>query len=312
MAPLGHGHGASLASRGLRRIALFVAARIGYKPAGGGAPRLRVVDAARTHLPPPRSTGAPSRATHRRRAPAADVRARDRRFGVPVIIGFILTRPLPRLDGVVAQWPLVVQAVWTICCGSNSRCTGRIGCCTEVPLFWRFHKIHHSSQRLDWIAGARVHPFDRGIGVGSRGRARVPARRAPDPIRRLRRGPGRRRGLVARQRAVAVAPAGRVVATTEFHHWHHSLGDDARDANFAAFLPIFDVIFGTYHMPPDARPERYGVWDHVPHGWWAQLKDPVPQPRDQRRRASGILRHAPGALLKAAPQPMVIVDDVRR
>ena len=27
-------------------------------------------------------------------------------------------------------------------------------------------------------------------------------------------------------------------------------------------------------MPPDARPERYGVWDHVPHGWWAQLKDP--------------------------------------
>ena len=69
-------------------------------------------------------------------------------------------------------------------------------------------------------------------------------------------------------------PLGRVVSTTEFHHWHHSLGDDARDANYAAFLPIFDVMFGTYHMPPDARPERYGVWDHVPHGWWAQLKDP--------------------------------------
>jgi len=82
-------------------------------------------------------------------------------------------------------------------------------------------------------------------------------------------------------------PLGPVVATTEFHHWHHSLGDDARDANYAAFLPVFDVIFGTYHMPADARPERYGVWDHVPYGWWAQLKDPFRKRSTAPTRARG-------------------------
>jgi hypothetical protein len=28
----------------------------------------------------------------------------------------------------------------------------------QVDLFWRFHAVHHSSTRLDWISGARLHP----------------------------------------------------------------------------------------------------------------------------------------------------------
>jgi len=30
----------------------------------------------------------------------------------------------------------------------------------QVPLFWRFHAVHHSSARLDWISAARSHPVD--------------------------------------------------------------------------------------------------------------------------------------------------------
>jgi sterol desaturase/sphingolipid hydroxylase (fatty acid hydroxylase superfamily) len=254
-------------------IALFVAARIGYKPAGGmlfGFALLTPLERLfRRHDQPVRRPGLRTDVVHLLLTSALATAASV----VPVVIGFIITRPLPRLDGVVAQWPLGVQAVWAILWIELAVYWAH-RLLHEVPLFWRFHKIHHSSQRLDWIAGARVHPFDRGIGVAV---AVVPAFLLG--VRPIQFG-----AVAAIQGVVAVLlhanvrwrfrPLARVVATTEFHHWHHSLGDDARDANYAAFLPIFDIIFGTYHMPADARPERYGVWDHVPHGWWAQLKDP--------------------------------------
>ena len=30
----------------------------------------------------------------------------------------------------------------------------------EVPFLWRFHRIHHSTEHLDWVSGFRVHPLD--------------------------------------------------------------------------------------------------------------------------------------------------------
>ncbi|MEO8695900.1 MAG: sterol desaturase family protein [Acidimicrobiales bacterium] len=258
---------------GVFAIALFIAARIGYKPAGavlfGFALLTPLERTFRRHDQPVRRPGLRTDVVHLLLTSALATAASV----LPVIVGFIVTRPLPRLDVVVARWPLVAQATWTLFWIELAVYWAH-RLLHRVPLFWRFHKIHHSSTRLDWIAGARVHPFDRAIGVGI---AVVPA--FVLGVRPVQFG-----AFAAVQGVVAVLlhanvrwrlrPLGRVVATTEFHHWHHSLGDDARDANYAAFLPVFDIAFGTYHMPGDARPERYGVWDHVPHGWWAQLKDP--------------------------------------
>ena len=30
----------------------------------------------------------------------------------------------------------------------------------SVPWLWRFHKVHHSIQEMDWLAAARLHPVD--------------------------------------------------------------------------------------------------------------------------------------------------------
>ena len=145
-------------------VALFVAARVGYKPAGGVlfgfvllTPLERIF---RRHDQPVRRPGLRTDVVHllltSTLATVASV--------VPLIAGFLVTRPLPRLDGVVAQWPLAAQAVWAIFWIELAVYWAH-RLLHRVPLFWRFHKIHHSSARLDWIAGARVHPFDRGIGV---------------------------------------------------------------------------------------------------------------------------------------------------
>ena len=50
---------------------------------------------------------------------------------------------------------------------------------------------------------------------------------------------------------VPVGPLRFVVATPRFHHRHHQRGGAV--ANFASFLPLIDVLFGSYSDEPDAR-----------------------------------------------------------
>jgi lathosterol oxidase len=64
-----------------------------------------------------------------------------------------------------------------------------------------------------------------------------------------------------------------LVATPEFHHWHHA-GAPA-DKNFAVHLPLLDWMFGTAWLP-GRFPTRYGIAGNpVPEGWWRQLRWPL-------------------------------------
>jgi sterol desaturase/sphingolipid hydroxylase (fatty acid hydroxylase superfamily) len=63
--------------------------------------------------------------------------------------------------------------------------------------------------------------------------------------------------------------------TPDYHHWHHSNHPEARNRNYAAFLPVFDRLFGTYWQPADRRPTVYGIDEPTPPGWWAQVREPL-------------------------------------
>ena len=47
--------------------------------------------------------------------------------------------------------------------------------------------------------------------------------------------------------------------TPHFHHWHLAADAEAIDKNYAANLPVLDMIFGTYVDNAGRWPERYGV-----------------------------------------------------
>jgi len=66
----------------------------------------------------------------------------------------------------------------------------------------------------------------------------------------------------------------RIVITPEFHHWHHANETDAINSNYSVFLPLWDIVFGTWYMPPDRRPQQYGVDEAVPVGLAPQLAYP--------------------------------------
>ena len=151
-----------------------------------------------------------------------------------------------------------------------------------VPLFWRFHSVHHSTKHLDWISGFRAHPFD-GIFI------------APAIILFIAAGVDNTvtGGLAVLQFFVGLGahlnvrfklrPLWPVVVTPEFHHWHHELSHEAHHSNYSTFLPLWDIVFGTYRMPKDQRPQRYGIPGPMPDGIAQQLMFPLRGARNDWR-----------------------------
>lgn len=144
----------------------------------------------------------------------------------------------------------------------------------EVPALWRFHQIHHSSEEMDWLAGSRLHIVDI---VVTRAFAFIPLY------------------IIGFSRAAIVAYLAwasfhavlihanvrfrfgwlrHVLATPQFHHWHHSR--TLYNRNFAVHFPFLDRMFGTHHLPAEEWPEAYGIeGGKVPDGYVEQLIYPV-------------------------------------
>jgi sterol desaturase/sphingolipid hydroxylase (fatty acid hydroxylase superfamily) len=67
----------------------------------------------------------------------------------------------------------------------------------------------------------------------------------------------------------------KLLVTPRFHHWHHGIEQEAVDVNFAIHFPLYDQIFGTYHLPKDRWPSAYGIQGHpVPLGYVEQFAYP--------------------------------------
>ena len=63
-------------------------------------------------------------------------------------------------------------------------------------------------------------------------------------------------------------------AGPEFHRWHHSREEEARDKNFVSHFPWIDLLFGTLYLPKTERPRRYGTRDAVAPSYLRQLAYP--------------------------------------
>ncbi len=138
---------------------------------------------------------------------------------------------------------------------------------------WRVHAVHHSSRHLDWLSAVRVHPLNE------------LAQRVPSAVVAITLGFDLR--VVA-----AAAPfltlwaitlhanvdwrfgwLRYVFATPAFHRWHHAAPPPGHPhgCNFAGLFPVFDLVLGTYWLPPEPA-TSFGVTDpDVPDGFLGQL-----------------------------------------
>ena len=141
-----------------------------------------------------------------------------------------------------------------------------------VPVLWRFHKVHHSVEAMDWLAGSRLHLVDV---IATRGLvllALLVAGFAESVVYAYLALVSFHAVFIHANFAPRAAWLERWIAMPRFHHWHHGIEAEARDVNFAVHLPVIDRWFGTYHVPDDRWPEGYGIaGERAPEGWLRQL-----------------------------------------
>lgn len=142
----------------------------------------------------------------------------------------------------------------------------------RVEFLWRFHKVHHSAEQLDWLAAHREHPLD---SVYTIGLINLPAFILGFPMETIA-------GLIAFRGIWAIyihsnvrlnlGPLKKIIGAPELHHWHHHLDRDA--GNYANISPLMDILFGTYTCP-DHEPEAVGIKEPFPRSYLAQLIYPL-------------------------------------
>ncbi len=140
----------------------------------------------------------------------------------------------------------------------------------QVPVLWRFHKVHHSIREMDWLAAGRLHPIDQGfirscavlpafvLGYGEVGLGGYVLVTTLHAI------------LLHANVRFTFGPLRWIIASPEYHHWHHANHPEHFNKNFSE-LPLLDMIFGTAHLTWRQHPRSYGVDEQPPTGYLRQL-----------------------------------------
>ncbi len=147
----------------------------------------------------------------------------------------------------------------------------------HTKLLWPMHAVHHSSVDVDWLSNDRMHPLESVLTTLFQFLPLQVLGFPPLVIFMVT--------LFRRTHSiwehtntdVSYGPLDRVFVSPAFHRWHHSSDKELVDMNYANVFSLFDVVFGTYHMPARNRPEAMGAAD-FPGSLWGQLVFPFTKP----------------------------------
>lgn len=145
----------------------------------------------------------------------------------------------------------------------------------KVPLFWRFHRVHHADRDMDVTTGIRFHPVEIAASMGLKiGLIYLlgPMAVAVLVFEVLLNGTTLFNHANLRLPLWLDRVLRLVLVTPDMHRVHHSAQRAEHDSNYGFALSIWDRIFGTYRAQPegghdgmvvglewqDARPARLG------------------------------------------------------
>lgn len=181
----------------------------------------------------------------------------------------------PSVQAMVAAQPLVLQFVEIVIVADLAEYAVHRAF-HRVPWLWRFHRIHHSAETMDWLAGSRLHLVDI---VVTRGLSFVPLYAlgfAPPALYAYLVFVSFHAVFIHANVRFRLRALEWLVVTPRFHHWHHAREAAAIDRNFAVHLPVIDRLFGTAYLPAERWPSAYGIdGAMVPAGWLRQLVLPL-------------------------------------
>ncbi|MCH8317819.1 MAG: sterol desaturase family protein [Bacteroidetes bacterium] len=147
----------------------------------------------------------------------------------------------------------------------------------RVPLFWEFHKLHHSIEELDWIGNFRFHWMEIIIYksityfplviLGVDGNVILWIAVIGTLIGHLNHSNLKINWGIFRY----------VLNSSRFHVWHHDVIPEGKyGKNFAIIFSLWDWLFGTAYYPSEEQPKKLGFdnMDKYPENLWMRFVYP--------------------------------------
>lgn len=194
--------------------------------------------------------------------------------GLFLLVGKRITPELMHGFGPVARQPKALMLVELfVLTDLASYWSHRL--CHTVPWLWRLHAIHHSPTEVKWWSTGRLHPLNDVVTYTCNV---VPIVALGFPLDAL--APAvplfsTWAIYLHSESNAALGPLRAIVTSPRFHRWHHTRALEGGNRNFSGVLAIWDRIFGTYYMPKDRLPERFGLDDDdMPKDFLGQLAYP--------------------------------------
>jgi sterol desaturase/sphingolipid hydroxylase (fatty acid hydroxylase superfamily) len=123
----------------------------------------------------------------------------------------------------------------------------------KVPLFWRFHRVHHADPDFDVTTAVRFHPVEIAASMGVKvGLVYLvgPSALAMLVFEILLNGTALFNHANLRLPGWLDAGLRRVLVTPDMHRVHHSTIRDECDSNYGFALSVWDRLFTTYRAEP--------------------------------------------------------------
>lgn len=178
---------------------------------------------------------------------------------LPRMLGFFVVLMLAGQTGSDApfagiwphQWPVAGQALLLIVSADFMRYwLHRLS--HTVPLLWRLHAVHHSTDRLYWLNTSRFHPIEKTLQF------------MLDSLPFILMGVDPHvlgfwfvlysvNGFFQHSNIrLSLGSLSCIFSTAELHRWHHSQIPAESNSNYANVLILWDRLFGTYYRPAGA------------------------------------------------------------
>jgi sterol desaturase/sphingolipid hydroxylase (fatty acid hydroxylase superfamily) len=144
----------------------------------------------------------------------------------------------------------------------------------QVPWLWKFHAVHHSAKNVDWLATVRVHPGEQILTRIFQFSPILILGFSEQVVGIFLIFSAFEAFFIHSNLKISLPGLRWIIATPELHRWHHNKNPKFRHKNYAAQLPIIDLIFGTLYMPGKRLPTNYGVPEKIPVNYLGQLMYP--------------------------------------
>ncbi len=180
-----------------------------------------------------------------------------------VVAAMLLARLIPaaifapyRISGLYSAW-LELLVLWLV---KDFIQYGVHNLLHRSPLLWRIHRLHHTTEEMDWLSNWRFNPLESliyqtalylpAVLLGFRPEVLVLCGFLSTAVSHFAHANLRWR----------MGPLRFVINTPEMHVWHHVHPDAGpENRNFALSFAFWDWIFGTAYCPLNKDPQRLGT-----------------------------------------------------